>query len=321
MDYFEQFKDFELFNNENLGQIRTLQDEKGETYFFANDICECLGYDKVNFGHRINEHTDPDDRKALKYKASSESDKAEFFGKNDFMDKIFVNEAGLYQLIFESQMPKAKEFKSWITHEVIPAIREHGGYIYGQEKLNDIDKEIVTTKIKQLKQQVALLNKEKRELIHDRAVLKQNKKKLNEYLIRSDEDYEHALAQNTQLSNELYDLKHPEIKEELKARIKEENETYHNSEFTVDSNGFRVTAKKQQEETKTFTIPVSWEVYDTIKVDANTLEEALEWAKRYIDEIPLGTTPEYVDASYQIGDYNLAESMNQDLIENDEIDL
>lgn len=319
MDYFEQFKDFELFNNENLGQIRTLQDEKGNTWFLINDIADILEHSNAT---KLSQITDKNDLKALQLKASNDKLKAIFWNKpNDFSNKVFTNEYGLYQIIMRSDMPKAREFQKWITHEVIPAIREHGGYIYGQEKLNDIDKEIITTKIKQLKQQVALLNKEKRELIHDRAVLKKNKKKLNEYLIRSDEDYEHALVQNTELSNELYNLKHPEIKEELKARIKEENETYHNSEFTVDSNGFRVTTKKQQEETKTFTIPVSWEVYDTIKVDANTLEEALEWANKHIDEIPLGTTPEYVDASYQIGDYDLAESMNQDLIEKDEIDL
>ena len=54
---------------------------------------------------------------------------------------------------------------------------------------------------------------------------------------------------------------------------------------------------------KGFLIPVSWEVYDIVEVQANTLEEAYEWMIEHIDEVPLGTEPEYVEASYQIGDF------------------
>lgn len=63
---------------------------------------------------------------------------------------------------------------------------------------------------------------------------------------------------------------------------------------------------------RTFTIPVTWEVYDHIEVQADSLEEAIEWAKEHSDEIPLGTDPEYVDGSYEIGDYDLAELMNEE---------
>ena len=101
-----------LFIHENLGQIRTLQDEKGETWFLANDIATCLGYERV--GDAIAVHTDPEDRKALKYKDFGDSPKAKSLWKtNDFSNKTFINEAGMYQMIFESKMPKAKEFKSW----------------------------------------------------------------------------------------------------------------------------------------------------------------------------------------------------------------
>ena len=48
-----------------------------------------------------------------------------------------VNEYGLYNLILASRKKEAKEFKRWITHEVIPSIREHGGYIAGQEEMTD----------------------------------------------------------------------------------------------------------------------------------------------------------------------------------------
>lgn len=48
-----------------------------------------------------------------------------------------VNEYGLYTLILGSRKKEAKEFKRWITHEVIPSIRKHGGYIAGQEQMTD----------------------------------------------------------------------------------------------------------------------------------------------------------------------------------------
>lgn len=49
-----------------------------------------------------------------------------------------------------------------------------------------------------------------------------------------------------------------------------------------------------------FVLPVSWQVFSQIKVQANSLEEAFEWAKEHLDEIPLDTDADYVDASYEI---------------------
>lgn len=48
-----------------------------------------------------------------------------------------VNEYGLYSLVLSSRKPEAKEFKWWITHEVIPAIRKTGGYISGAKEMSD----------------------------------------------------------------------------------------------------------------------------------------------------------------------------------------
>ena len=104
-------------------------------------MAKILGYSEKNLSHAIERHTSKEDRKALKYKASSVSDEAKMWGKNDFMDKIFVNESGLYCLIFGSKLPKAKEFKHWVTSEVLPSIRRHGGYIYGQENLAEDEKQ------------------------------------------------------------------------------------------------------------------------------------------------------------------------------------
>ena len=51
----------------------------------------------------------------------------------------FINESGVYSLILSSKLPKAKEFKRWITSEVLPSIRKNGGYIRGQETLSDAE--------------------------------------------------------------------------------------------------------------------------------------------------------------------------------------
>lgn len=47
-----------------------------------------------------------------------------------------INESGMYSLVLYSKLPGAKKFKHWVTSEVLPSIRKHGGYISGQERMN-----------------------------------------------------------------------------------------------------------------------------------------------------------------------------------------
>ena len=53
---------------------------------------------------------------------------------------------------------------------------------------------------------------------------------------------------------------------------------------------------------KKFSIPVVWEVWDKIEVKANSIEEAVQYVKEHIDELPLGEEPEYIDGTYRIED-------------------
>lgn len=55
---------------------------------------------------------------------------------------------------------------------------------------------------------------------------------------------------------------------------------------------------------KKFNIPVTWCVYDKVEIEAETLEDAIKYVKEHIEEIPLGTEPEYIDGSYSIDDGN-----------------
>ena len=61
---------------------------------------------------------------------------------------------------------------------------------------------------------------------------------------------------------------------------------------------------------KIFKIPVTYEIYGTVDISANTLEEAIEYANKNIDDLPLADDPNYVDDSYEIGDIDIAKHIN-----------
>lgn len=66
---------------------------------------------------------------------------------------------------------------------------------------------------------------------------------------------------------------------------------------------------------KKFSIPVTWEVWDKIEVEAETIEEAIKYVKENIDTIPLGTEPEYIDGSYKIYDGENGEATIEETVE------
>lgn len=104
-------------------------------YFLGKDVAMILGYKDLN--RALNQHVEKENRKSLSLKASGDSYLSLWEGKNDFSSKTVINEAGVYDLIFNSQLPSAKQFKHWVTHEVLPAIRKHGAYMT-DEKAFDV---------------------------------------------------------------------------------------------------------------------------------------------------------------------------------------
>lgn len=127
--------------------LRTLTDEAGEPWFVAKDVCDVLGY--MNASKAINDHVDQED------KLNNES--LSSLGQRGGW---LVNESGLYSLVLSSKLPTAKEFKRWVTHEVLPQIRKTGGYIPTSESDSDEDimarAVLVAQKtIKQKNQQIA----------------------------------------------------------------------------------------------------------------------------------------------------------------------
>jgi prophage antirepressor-like protein len=101
------------FNYDGIHGVRVITDS--ESWFVAKDVCEILGLSDVSKSVSRLE----DDEKGTKIIPTP--------GGNQSM--LVINESGLYSLILTSNKPEAKEFKRWITHEVIPQIRKHGGYL------------------------------------------------------------------------------------------------------------------------------------------------------------------------------------------------
>ncbi|HEP1276202.1 TPA: ORF6C domain-containing protein [Streptococcus pyogenes] len=110
----------EIFNF-NGQKVRTLT-INNEPYFVGKDVADVLGYQ--NPQKAIRDHVDFDDKLTEQIVQS---------GQNREM--IIINESGLYSLILSSKLPQAKEFKRWVTSEVLPQIRKQGAYV--PENLSD----------------------------------------------------------------------------------------------------------------------------------------------------------------------------------------
>lgn len=112
----------QIFNNEKFGMVRTVY-QNGEPWFIARDVCECLSIGKY--------------RDAVSRLEEDERGSVEMDTPGGRQSLSAVNEYGLYSLVLSSRKPEAKEFKRWITHVVIPAIRKTGGYISGAKEMSD----------------------------------------------------------------------------------------------------------------------------------------------------------------------------------------
>lgn len=110
-------QEIQIFKNEEFGIIRTMSDEQGQPLFCAKDVCIALGYNQPH--KAIDRHVKKDD--------GTKRTLVDSIGRKQ--QGIFVNESGLYALILSSKLEGAKRFKHWVTGEVLPCIRKHGGYM------------------------------------------------------------------------------------------------------------------------------------------------------------------------------------------------
>ena len=104
----------QIFNNSAFGQVRTIV-KNNEVWFVGKDVASALGYS--NTRDALNKHTDNEDR----------ADVAIHDGRQN-RSMTVINESGLYSLALSSKLPTAKQFKRWVTSEVLPLIRKTGSY-------------------------------------------------------------------------------------------------------------------------------------------------------------------------------------------------
>ena len=110
----EQMNELQVFNNAMFGNVRIILQDN-EPWFVAKDITNILGYQ--NSSKAIGDHVDIDDKL-----------------NNETLSSLgqrggwLINESGLYSLILSSKLPSAKQFKRWVTSDVLPSIRKYGSY-------------------------------------------------------------------------------------------------------------------------------------------------------------------------------------------------
>lgn len=110
--------ELKVFENPAFGQVRTIEIDN-EPWFVGKDVAVALGYSDTKSA--ISDHVDAEDKTLIQ-----RGQIATLEIPNRGM--TIINESGLYSLILSSKLPTAKDFKRWITKEVIPSIRKTGGY-------------------------------------------------------------------------------------------------------------------------------------------------------------------------------------------------
>lgn len=113
--------EIKTFNNPMFGDIRATV-INDEPYFVGKDVAEALGYE--NSSKAVRDHVDDEDKKMGVQNVTPSI--VDSLGRTQY--PTFINESGVYAMVFGSKLDKAKEFKRWVTSEVLPSIRKHGAY-------------------------------------------------------------------------------------------------------------------------------------------------------------------------------------------------
>lgn len=113
--------ELQIFANEQFGSVRIIE-EDGKVLFCGADVAKALGYARPS--EAVAKHA----KGTLKRRILTNGGEQEM---------TVIPEGDVYRLIVSSKLPKAQEFEAWVFDEVLPSIRKHGGYISGEEHMND----------------------------------------------------------------------------------------------------------------------------------------------------------------------------------------
>lgn len=132
------------FNNQ---PVRTVQ-LNNQPYWVLKDVCAVLG---ISNSRMTAERLEDDE--------VSQTDIIDALGR--IQNTTVITESGLYAVILRSDKPNAKEFRKWVTSEVLPAIRKHGAYATPEtieQMINNPDFTIqLLTELKKERESVNLL--------------------------------------------------------------------------------------------------------------------------------------------------------------------
>ena len=113
--------ELKVFQNEEFGEVRSLV-INNEPWFVGKDVAKALGYE--NPSKAIRDHVEEEDKKVGVQNVTPYI--SDNLGRKQY--PTFINESGVYSLIFGSKLPTAKKFKHWVTSEVLPTLRKTGKY-------------------------------------------------------------------------------------------------------------------------------------------------------------------------------------------------
>lgn len=152
LDFGESHAIITSFSNDKFGNIRVCGADTGNPLFCAMDLCRALGYS--NGRDAVAKHVDSEDVA-----------KRDTLTKGGTQQLTFVTESGMYALILGSKLPQARQFKHWVTSEVLPSIRKNG--TYSVEQLSRKQLALMVIQAEEEKERLALENKHQAEIIEE----------------------------------------------------------------------------------------------------------------------------------------------------------
>lgn len=126
--------EIKVFENVDFGKVRIIE-MNGEPWFVGKDVAEILGYN--NPRDALSKHVDSEDKGVAK---------CDTLG--GVQNLTIINESGLYSLILSSKLQSAKEFKHWVTAEVLPSIRKTGKYSARKEPSESTQARLINAKVR-----------------------------------------------------------------------------------------------------------------------------------------------------------------------------
>lgn len=156
--------DLQLFKFENK-DVRTLQID-GEPWFVGKDVTEILGYSKSR--NALARHVTAEDKEVVPIQGDL----------GGTQEMTVINESGLYSLILSSKLPSAKEFKHWITSEVLPQIRKTGKYAPKPLSREELLAKAVLEADTMIKEQKELIEQKTKEIEEKNNKLEEQKPKV-----------------------------------------------------------------------------------------------------------------------------------------------